>query len=344
MWKRMPESGFLFAALLGCGTALADTVTLQDGTVREGTIVQQDESGVTLEIRVGGLKGAVKIQRQEIASIQRQPLAPDAVEDEAAKLRAAAEALKGADAPKAAEAWVRLGDFYAGRTGYSSQAQAAFEKAMEIQPEDAAARQRLGHVKTAQGWQAVDVERRAKGLVPLDEVWVRPAERAWLIDRRHDEQTEELRVGPRRDDPFTKADVDKLLKIRAAEEEYRNRERLRLAYGESLLSRYGYYGNDGLDYIGSGCTPYYASGVSLSAGNSSFFSGTVGSGYYPYAFSPGFASGNFAFGTNFHSGYGSGFGFSFSGGSKNFRYNVNLGGYSGRSFHGGSTGIGFFGF
>jgi hypothetical protein len=237
------------------------------------------------------------------------------------------------------------------------------------------AHQRLGHVKTDRGWQAVNDERRRRGLVPLDDIWVRPAERAWLIDRRHEKQTDDLRIGPRSDDPFTKKDVEEKLRLKKAQEEYEERERLRLRHGESLLSRYGYYLPYGdAVYIGSGRTPYYADGVGIAYGNSDFFVGNVGSGYYPYrryphyrygrygyarpygyahGFSPGVVyrgkNSSFAIGTNFGGGgygwgypYGGyGWGINISGGNKKFRYNLNWGGSGARSSYRGFSRFGF---
>ncbi|MCW8130620.1 MAG: hypothetical protein KIS92_09745 [Planctomycetota bacterium] len=363
------------AALLLAGTARADTVTLRDGTVKEGVILRQDADGVTLEMRIGSLKGAVHIPQADIRKIERKPLPEDPTEAAAAKLRAEAEAKTGAEA---AAAWVKLGDFYADRAGYSNLAHEAWRKAVAADPDHAEARKRLGHVKTESGWQAVDDERRARGLVKLeDDVWVKPAERAWLIDRKDKQDAEDgLRIGPKRaEDKFTKAEVEKLLKMRQIQEELARREELRVQHGESLLQRYGYYGDGGGFFVGPGYTPVYADGVGIASGDSEFFVGTVSSypyynysgGYYgghrrgwgygganagywdsgnagsnfrrSYGYSPGFVYKNFAFGTNFNSGFGgyggyssysgysSGFGVNLSGGNKSFRYNVGIGGF-----------------
>jgi len=192
--------------------------------------------------------------------------------------------------------------------------------------------------------------------VPLDDVWVKPAERAWLIDKRHAEETEDLRIGARKEQPFLPADVEKELKLKRAEEELAERVRPRLDFGQSLLSRYGYYlPNDDGFYIGSGRAPYYADGVGLSYGDASVFSGTLGAGCFPYddGYSryggfrnyPGYASYGFSPGIlyrsrHFNFGFGSGlsdcgyygssysgFGFSFSGGSNRFRFRGRFGGF-----------------
>lgn len=385
---RITATAFLTAVLGIAGGVRADTVTLKDGTVREGTILQQDADGITFEVKVGSMKGAVHIPKNEIAKIERQALAADPVETEAAALREAAEKKSGA---AAAGAWVKLGDFYAERSGYSNPAQEAFKKALAADPENEKAHQRLGHAKTEKGWQPVEDEKRAKGLVQLDDVWVKPAERAWLIDKkdRQDKQAkqdqaddDDLRIAPRKpgDDKFTKAEAEKLVKMRQIEEELARREGLRVQQGESFLQRYGYYGDGNGMYIGPGQTPVVVDGVSIGSGNSEFFVGNVSSGYYAnsnaygsgwnggwngfngagalysnngnvsrqfrrnFGFSPGFVSNNFAFGTNFSSGFG---------GSSSFGgFGINLSGGS-RSFRynigiggfsGGSFSSGFSGF
>lgn len=381
----------LVAACLAASVARADTVTLKDGSVREGTILRQDAEGVTLEVKIGALKGAVLIPRGEIAKIERKPLAEDAVDAEAAALRKDAEGKTGG---AAADAWVKLGDFYAGRTGYSNAAQEAFQQAVKAEPEHAAAHARLGHRKTAKGWEAIGDEQRAKGLVELGEVWVKPAERAWLIDRK-DADADGLVIGPRKPeaDKFTQAEVEKLLKMRAIEAELARRETLRVQHGESFLQRYGYYGDGNGMYIGPGHPPVYADGVGISSGDYEFFVGNVTTypGYWSggghshhhhgwhgqsgavynsngnaaqqfkknFGYSPGFVYKNFAFGTNFSSstpfysggwgGYGwgsssyysSGFNLNLSGGSKSFKYNIGLGGFSGSSSSSGYSGFGW---
>ena len=327
----MTQLNALVLVLLLCPTVAlhADTVTLKDGTVREGVIIQQDGDGVMLEVKVGALKGRVVIPKNEIQSIQREEVAADPLDLEAEKLQKVAEGKTGKEA---AESWVKLGELHAGRTGYSSLAQDAFRKAVAADPEHATARKRLGHVKTAKGWQALDDEHRAHGLVPLDDFWVKPQERSALIDRRHQDEVDGLRIGPRQEvpeDKFSQADLEKLKAMRKIEAELSRRERLRVQYGESLLSRYGYYASGDGPYIGSGRTPYYTEGVGLSTGDTEFFVGRVYSDFYGperswlgvpvsgtelvaegnstssfrrnFGYSPGLVWGDFAFGTGFHS-------------------------------------------
>lgn len=356
--SRLPllSASFFVAAVWLPLPASADTVTMRDGTMREGTIISEDADTVTMEVRVGGLKGTIVLQRIEIASVKTQPLAPDPVETEATKLRALAQAAKGKEA---ADRWVEVGDLYARHTGYSAQAKAAYENAILADSDHAKARHGLGHLKTADGWQKTDDLRRERGLVPLGEVWIRPDERSWLIDRRHQAQTDELRIGPRQADDFSRAEVERSLALKQAEDDARRRDAQRLASGNALLSRYGYYMNGAQDYVGA--VPVGYDGVGIDSPGGSAFFGTVGTGWYPSAgcvyggghhggphgrphgYSPGFRWGNFSFGTSFggwggHGGYG--WGLNIGGGS----WNLNVGGFSGSSSYRSSTGIGFFGF
>ncbi|MCZ7647560.1 MAG: hypothetical protein M5U26_20270 [Planctomycetota bacterium] len=268
----------VLAAALASAGARADTVTLTDGSVREGTVIHEDQAAVTLEMRVGGMRGRVVIPRHEIASIKKEALPADPVETQAAKLRQAAEALDGAAAGRA---YVALGDHYAERLGYSAQAREAYAKALQADPENADARKILGYVKTPAGWEAVDDERRARGLVPLGEGWVKPGERAWMIDRRHQEETGELKIGPRQEPAFSEAEIQRRLNELKAAEAYREAG---LRGGEQVLARNGFYDFGDEFYIGSSYAPYYVDGVGIRYGNGEAFFGTVGYDPYSYAY------------------------------------------------------------
>ncbi len=341
----------LTAAVLLAITCQADTVILRDGTIREGRILNEDDHSITIEVKFGSLLGKVRIQRSEIASIKRKALKADPVSVEAQKLQAVAEAQIGKGAQEA-EAWVKLGDYYASKEGFSSKAKDAYKRALTAEPEHAAAHGRLGHVKTKNGWQALDDERRARGLVPLDKVWVKPEERAWLIDRKHQQDTDDLRIGPRKDDAFARKDIEQQLKIKQAEVEYQRREQLRLQNGESLLSRYGYYLPSGNGwYIGSGETPYYAEGVGLSSGDSEFFVGRIGSGkpYYRYRDYPLVGGQGTSHPTNYsHSRHTHRNGFSpgvvYRNNNFSLGFGTNFGGYGYRGYRGygyGNSGYGY---
>ena len=360
MFRRVILKVMVPAAILIVTPILADTVTLRDGTIREGVIVAEDDQTVTMELRMGGLKGRIVIPRHEIASLKSRPLPPDPVETAARKLQKDAEGKAGKEA---ADAWVALGDLYAKHNGYSAQARAAYEKAIAADPDHTKARHGLGHVKTSAGWQATNDLRRERGLVPLGQVWVKPDERSWIIDKRHAEQTDELRIGPRQPDDFTKQNIEKELALKRAQDEARRAEAQRMARGDTLLSRYGYMIGNDPHYIGG--TPVWADGVGVSSSGYSAFFGRVGTGWYPYSYprtgyghyghghshgySPGFKWGNFSFGTSLNPyghGYGgySGWGAQIKGGSGSTNWRINIGGSSSSYRSSSSTGVGIFGF
>jgi len=358
----------LALAALYCTPARADLVVLNSGETREGTILEETAEYVILEMQLGGTKGSVKLYKKDIRALKRQALPDDPIAVEAAKLRDDALSKAGADA---AAAWIKLGDYYASQTGYTAEASSAFLKALDADPENAAAHARLGHVKTASGWQAVNDERRQRGLVPLGDAWVKPDERSFIIDKRHEQETDELRIGPRTDAPITQQDIDRGVALKKLDDA-RQQERLRLAYGDSVLARLGYYAaDDGFFIAGSGETPVYANGVALNVGNGSLFVGQVttapglpyyygypgplpygatlsgptggpyGPGYH-HGYSPGFVynSGNttFSFGTNF-GGIGSGYGYG-SGYSSGYGDFGGFGGYGYSNYSGYSSGFG----
>jgi hypothetical protein len=58
--------------------ARADTITLKNGSVRQGIIVDQDPTSVRLHINEDGMEATIVISRDDIASITRGPVKPAA--------------------------------------------------------------------------------------------------------------------------------------------------------------------------------------------------------------------------------------------------------------------------
>lgn len=144
-------------ALLAALCARADTVTLADGTVREGKIIRENEDSITLQLRVGTMRGTVVIPRHEIASIKRQELPPDPIATEGQALKAKAEAEK--DVAKAAAAWLRVADFYEQHAGYHAHARSSYEKVLLFDADQPIARAKLGFVKGEKGWVKAEVKK-----------------------------------------------------------------------------------------------------------------------------------------------------------------------------------------
>jgi hypothetical protein len=354
---------FFFAVLIPA--AFADLVTLTDGTVREGEIVAEDAASVTLEMRIGALRGRLHLPRNEILKIEKRPLPPDPVETEAAALKASAKKKQGAEA---AEAWAAVGEHYSRHSGYSAPAKEAFLQALRADPENAAAHKALGHIRTAEGWKDAAAENRAKGLVPLSEkVWLKPEERAKVIDQAAGAQLElysGVSIGRRTEEKKQSAEeLRRLLELKLAEEEQDRKAIANLERGEELLRRLA--SERTANYV---VRPVYAvDGVGFASGSSSMFVGRVEpmaieyTGYpwgrywapirpqnampAPVLISPGVAGGNFSgytvlnpWNSGYYPAWGGGWGLQLRGGG-NPRWTVNLGGFYGSTTTTGTTGI-----
>ena len=129
----------------------ADVITLMDGTEHEGEVIREDEHTITLQVSMGGMKGQVVINRLDIKGIRvTDEIADPAIAEGAALAR---EAEKQTDIKKAINAWTMVADYYSRHAGFSSAMHAAYEKVLLLDPENEAARARLGYVKTPAGWE-----------------------------------------------------------------------------------------------------------------------------------------------------------------------------------------------
>ncbi|MHC4917754.1 MAG: tetratricopeptide repeat protein [Planctomycetota bacterium] len=133
------------AAALLVPAALADTVTLKDGSQREGTVVRQDENEVVLRVASGRLSAEVTIPRAEVAAIRKGPTRNQRLLAEAAARR---RKLKGRDAA----GWLAYARWLDSHSGFTTEALGAFEKVVQIAPNNAAARERLGYVRDGKKW------------------------------------------------------------------------------------------------------------------------------------------------------------------------------------------------
>jgi len=254
---------------------------------------------------MGTVTGCVVIPKSEIVSLKRKALPPDPVVEDGQILRKLAEAEK--DHGKAAQAWLRVGEFYESHPGFYPHAKASFEKVLLFDGDNAAARGKLGYVKTEKGWQKAEVKK---------------AEPAEAAQAKAQPAADELTIGLRRD-----ADVvRKLLDEQAARiEALRDLDRRRTRVAER--DDFGYYPNRGLYYWDPAGLYYYSPGSIVYVDNGGPFgygSGGYGSGGYG---SGGYGSGGYGY----NNWYGSGVSVGFRGhfGSVHFRGTVNSG-YSGR--------------
>jgi hypothetical protein len=156
---------------LGAAPALADVVTLKDGSKREGKVVSEDNDEVVLEVAQGRLKAQLILKRSEVTGIEKGPTANEKLVAEVAARRAKLGA-------KDAEAWLEFARWLDGLSGFSADARAAYEKVVAIDPDNAAARTKLGYQKVGGQWMTEDEVMAAKGLVRYAGKWVTPEEKA----------------------------------------------------------------------------------------------------------------------------------------------------------------------
>lgn len=159
------------ALALASGPALADVLTLNDGSQREGRVIREGEEEVVLEVAQGRLKAEVTFKKSEVKSIEKGPTAAEKLQAEVEKRKAA---LKDDDAA----GWVEYARWLDRQSGYSRDARAAWEKVLKIDTDNEAARTRLGYQKVGGQWLTEDEIMTAKGLVKAGDKWVKPEEKA----------------------------------------------------------------------------------------------------------------------------------------------------------------------
>lgn len=166
---RLALLGALMAVAAG-PAARADTVVLTDGTRREGKIVSENAEQVVLEIAQGRMSARMAFARKEVAAIERGPTANDKLLAEVARRRAA---LKADDAA----GWLELARWLDAQSGLSADARAAWEKVLKLDPDNEAARTRLGYRRLDGRWVTEAEYMTAQGLVLHEGRWVRPEEK-----------------------------------------------------------------------------------------------------------------------------------------------------------------------
>jgi hypothetical protein len=327
----------LLVALIASLTAIcrADIVTLLDGSEHEGEIIRENSDIVVLRMKMGGIKGSIVISRCDVSSIVVKPVAEDVVAVQGERLERDAGAIK--EAPKAAEAWLRVAEFYSKHIGYSSQAHAAFERVLIFNPNEPQARARLGYIKQSSEWV---VPQKPKTVEPPAPIGVKAA--AAL-------PPDELVIGLRRDEDLIK----KLQGEQAARQRAEQDARRVIRESEPPVSYGGYASN--YFYIGPyGSTYYYVPYGGFSDFGACGGYSRAGFGYSPYERFPGASYGlgtYIPYGRNYSSS-GYGLGVNFNGRIGNVHVNGSLnsgssfygGGLNGGGFRGGNNGVMRYGF
>jgi len=121
--------------ILWAASGRADTVYMKDGTEKEGTIVEETDQEVVLEMTIRGIKASLHIQKEEIDRIERSKSKKEALADEANKLEASD-----------ADGWYKLGLKYKAM-GEADEAKRCFEKALRANPDHEGAARETGGVR-----------------------------------------------------------------------------------------------------------------------------------------------------------------------------------------------------
>jgi hypothetical protein len=306
----MVRVSLLFAVILAiaasaCRTSRADVITLMDGTVQEGEVIREDKESITLSVQFGSMKGVVVLNRKDIRSVQVTETLRNPAIAEGAALAKAAEAVT--DVKKAIEAWTKVADFYEKNAGFSSEAHAAYEKVLLLDPDNAVARARLGYVQTADGWaKRADLQRAENA---------HQAERAQAVRAKVAQANpdDDMVIGLRQDNAL-------INKLQNEKEARAKTDAPPPPQPAQMIQQPAVEQYTGL--------PYYPT-VLYGFGPGSF--GGNGFGFIGNGFNNGFGYGGYGYG-----GYGSGFGYSnsyynsFSGGSFGFHGKIGSVRVSGR--------------
>jgi hypothetical protein len=163
--------------------ALADEVYLKDGAMLVGTVEERGD-----DVLVTRGENTVRIPRSMVRKIVYAPLPEEIYEKRKAELDA--DDLEG---------HLELARWCV-RQRLAGQADEAWRKVVELDPENAEARRALGHVRLEEGrWATEDEAMARKGLVRHEGKWVTAAERdAALANAAEEERVKEARRRVRR--------------------------------------------------------------------------------------------------------------------------------------------------
>jgi hypothetical protein len=167
----------LFAFLALSAVASADQVTLKDGRVLEGEIVEENEKSVKLKLKMG----AMTIDRADVQEIVRKLTPQQEYRERLAKLDTAS-----------AEQQLEIGVF-ARRNDMKEEALGHFLAAWELDPSSKAAATELKaldyHLVNGK-WLTPDEYYPLQGYLKLDRKWYAPLEHAWRLAARETEKKE----------------------------------------------------------------------------------------------------------------------------------------------------------
>jgi hypothetical protein len=147
---------------------LADTVYLKSGGKVSGRIVSRSET----EVQVNAGAGIVTLPMAKVDRIVEGSSALEEYARRAAMLE-----------PRDAAGWRELGR-WAQSQSLNTQAQQAYQKVLEISPNDPEANQAIGKVQAGGRWVDEEESYRARGYVKFEGDWMTPAEQQAIQQHR----------------------------------------------------------------------------------------------------------------------------------------------------------------
>lgn len=163
----MKKAAWVLLGLLPA-TASADEVFLKGGGRIAGVVVETTATRLTLEVG----PGRITLPLSRVIRIVEGRSSLAVFRERAAAL-----------GPGDAAGWLQLA-VWAEERGLGTQARAAYEKVLAIDPGNAEAQRGLGNVRLADRWVTPEESYRAQGLVPFEGQWMTPAEREALVRER----------------------------------------------------------------------------------------------------------------------------------------------------------------
>lgn len=156
----------LAALLLCCSqVALADVIYMTDGTQRVGKVLRRTDDAIEVEFSLGDASMSVRIPADKIDRIELG-------QTENEVTMSAYQTMRGALEPDDAEGWYRLALWCEKQRYLKKEAQAAFEKVIQIDSDHKGAREKLGYRRYLGEWMTEAKMMSAKGMVQHDGEWI----------------------------------------------------------------------------------------------------------------------------------------------------------------------------
>jgi len=167
----------LVASAAWAGNLQADTVKLEGGRVIRGQIVDEKSTDRTLVIKLLVGKAEVTIERGQIQEIIREKIPAEQYEE-----------LKAQYGDTIEDHWKLA--MWCETNKLPKQRKYHLEKVIELDPDHAGAREKLGFVRYDGKWLTINEVKEAKGLVRYNGRYVTPQEKEILEQKRRQESEE----------------------------------------------------------------------------------------------------------------------------------------------------------